>query len=97
MNIGQHLTSAHKISLKEYFYTYIKPYKDQSVPASIPNHLAAKSQSKKYSYTNYRTRSIINRSMILTAVNNAAGTVSTSSSWQKPLKLIFPIHNRPAI
>ena len=42
-NIGQHLNSAHKISLKEYYYTYIK---GQPIAATTPNTFSIKPQSK---------------------------------------------------
>lgn len=41
-NIGQHLNSAHKISLKEYYYTYIK---GQPIAAKTSNAFSIKPQS----------------------------------------------------
>ena len=46
-NIGQHLNSAHKISLKEYYYTYIK---GQPIAATTPNALSIKPHSKFYTF-----------------------------------------------
>ena len=46
-NIGQHLNSAHKISLKEYYYTYIK---GQPIAAKTSNDFSIKPHSKFYTF-----------------------------------------------